>query len=171
MYRNLQMKLSGINLIERHIEKVFILIGGLFAIWLIYQNFVKQPNTVPLSPDQPFVTVQPGEVGQNITKAVADLSEKIKEAQDHPPTFPPVPDYLADLAAQEQNPLAPNLVQMPGIVFGPSNAPLQNLPSSPEHATTYVVPVVPPLVDVNVAQGRGVAVLTPPTGDQSQQPP
>lgn len=112
------MKLSGINLIERHVEKVLILIGVLFAIWLIYQNFVKQPNTVPLSPNQPFVTVQPGEVGQNITKAVADLSEKIKEAQDHPPTFPPVPDYLADLAAQEQNPLAQILYRCQALFLG-----------------------------------------------------
>ncbi len=153
------MQVKNITPIERHVEKIFLLVGILFAGWLIYRNFAGNPNSVP-SPGQTFTRVLPGQVGPRISQSVGRLENLIHNQANHRFNPARLPDYVGRLVRERTAPLPTSLALLPPVAIGPWNTPVVSSRKVHLHRLVFVVPKVPALVGLKVKQNRGVAIIS-----------
>ena len=151
------MQVKNITPIERHVEKILLLVGILFAGWLIYRNFAGNPESVPL-PGQ--TRVLPGQVGPRISQSVGKLENLIHNQANHRFTPARLPDYVGRLVREQTAPLPAPLALLPPVSIGPWNTPVISSRKVHLHKLIFVVPKVPALVGLKVKQNRGVAVIS-----------
>ena len=152
------MQIKNINPVERYVDKAILLVGIVFAGYLVYQNLVKDPNQVPL-PDNSGVTVTPGHVGQKITAAVRQLRAKIRHPSIVLAQRPHVPNLIAGIVHGQVHLLPPQVENLPPIAIGPLNQPVSNITRVIVQGKTFYAPAVPVLTHMKIKQGRGVAIL------------
>ncbi len=156
--------MKNINPLERHIEKLIVGIGLLFAFWLIYRNFAFEPDQVP-SPVQPGAFVSPSDVGAEIISQVRLLEAAIQNAKNRPINIGPLPNYVKKLVARQTSPLPGTAVAIRNENIGPYNTPLALTSGAGMQARglIFMAPSVPALPSPKVHQHQAVVYLPAPT--------
>ncbi len=150
--------MKNINPLERHIEKIVLGIGVLFAGWLIYKNFVHDPYKVA-SPVQPGSMIAATNIGSQITSQVDLLEQAIKKQKNRPINIGRLPDYVENLVGKQTAPLAPKLVALRNLGIGPDNMPLE-LKSGPQtRGLIFMTASVPALAQPQAGQSQAVVYL------------
>lgn len=155
--------MKNINPIERHVEKLVLGIGVLFAGWLVYKNFAHDPNQVS-SPVQSGSLVAPADVGSVITSQVRSLELAIQQQQNRPINIGHLPNYVKKLVEKQTSPLPPTLVAVSKVRFGPDNTALALTSGQHGHGLIYMTAAAPALPAPKASQSQAVVYLPPSSG-------
>ncbi|MGC9259428.1 MAG: hypothetical protein ACP5I8_05015 [Phycisphaerae bacterium] len=155
--------MKNINPLERHVEKLVLAIGGLFALWLIYRNFAYDPNQVA-SPVQPGAVVAPSDVSSEIIAQVRLLEAAIQNEKNRPINIGVLPNYVKKLVAKQTSPLPTTVVAISNESIGPYNTPLALTSGAGMQARglTFMAPSVPVLPLPRAHQHQAVVYLPSP---------
>lgn len=153
------MKNKAMEFAERHVEKVILAAGIVFAGWMVYHNFVASPNSVRLN-NGSGPMVAPAKVGSKITEAVNNLWHRVKRAEKV--TFNHIHrvDYVAHLQMSQQNPLPKQMLAMTLARFAPYNTAIAATGIQQIKGLTFRAPQVPVLAAPTAVQARGVAEVS-----------
>ena len=155
--------MKNINPIERHVEKLVLGIGVLFAGWLVYKNFVHDPNQVS-SPVQSGSMVAPADVGSVITSQVRSLELAIQQQQNRTIHIGHLPNYVKDLVAKQSSPLPQPLVALSHVPFAPYNTALQMTAGRHAQGLIFMAAAAPALAKPKASQSQAVVYLPPTSG-------
>ncbi|MDX2197393.1 MAG: hypothetical protein SF069_00305 [Phycisphaerae bacterium] len=151
------MARGSLNIFELHIEKLLLGLVGAFAIFMIVQYFILNPNTVEYGGEK----VGPSEVREKILAKARSLDSRLKSAQPQATPVPKLTDTISSVLANGV--FKPSAEKQPAIPSQLATAtPFGVTPPSfeDEGAGTQVV-LVKPLAPVGAVAETGRALVSP----------
>ncbi len=150
------MKLKNISPVERHVEKIVLVVAAAAAVYLGYVTF-RYPLTV-IDEKGGRAEVRPGEV-ENVVETAVNHLRRVREDANHA-KYPPLQPYSPYIHNDDKGLPASLLADV--AKFGPDEAPINGIGNPGQPRQPIAIPSIPAPTNVALEQFRGVVILNPP---------